>query len=103
MPGFRHRIAGNRSPDATVYEQWSRGGGCFVYCDAASGELRGHHLHESLLPSEVPSAARAAGLPKRVTCHTFRHSCATHRLERDTICEPFRNGWATPMRARLDD
>lgn len=43
--------------------------------------LRRHHLHESQVQRAVRSAAREAKVMKRVTCHTFRHSFATHLLE----------------------
>lgn len=39
-----------------------------VYRDATTGELRRHHLHESVLPREVHNAARVTGLSKGVTC-----------------------------------
>ena len=49
--------------------------------DPRSGVIRRHHVHESGLQKAVRQAAQQAGIPKRVTCHTFRHSFATHLLE----------------------
>jgi site-specific recombinase XerD len=52
-----------------------------LYVDRLTGQRRRHHLHESVLPRAVKAAAGRTGIAKRATCHTFRHSFATHLLE----------------------
>jgi integron integrase len=71
-----------KAPDAgrTLQWQWLFPAARRHY-DEATGQHRRHHLHETAVQRAVSRAVRHSGIRSRATCHTFRHSFATHLLE----------------------
>ena len=78
MPSALDRKYPNASTDwrwKWVFPQGNR------WKNTKTGEQGRHHTDESLVQKAVRDAVTTAGLTKRATCHTFRHSFATHLLE----------------------
>lgn len=52
-----------------------------TFVDAETGSRKRHHLHPTGVQRALAVAGKRSGIAKRVTCHAFRHSFATHLLE----------------------
>jgi integron integrase len=73
--GRKYPAAGNSWPWQWVFPAARR------HRDIDSSQIRRHHRHASAVQRAVTRAVRACDIGKRASCHTLRHSFATHLLE----------------------
>ena len=77
LPGALHR----KSPDAGYALAWQ-----FLFPssrpsrDEATGRLGRYHIHPSVIQRAVKAAVARSGVNRQASCHSFRHSFATHTL-----------------------
>jgi site-specific recombinase XerD len=52
-----------------------------VYVERETSKRRRHHIHDSAIQRALAEAVQSSGISKRASCHSLRHSFATHLLE----------------------
>ncbi len=96
-PGRKYPGAGREWPWQWVFPATR------IYVSRDGGERRRHHLHETVVQRAVRQTALVAELAKRVTCHTFRHSFATHLIEASYDIRTVQGAARPPRRDHDDD